>query len=67
MSQQDLDEIELVSVASDNRLDDDSLSMSNGLKATIKEIRQAKIDAKVDKSKAAKIVQRTGIHRYWTA
>ena len=48
----------MVSVVSDNLLDGDK-SVPNGLKATIKEIRQAKIDAKADESKAAKILYKS--------
>ncbi len=65
VSLQDLDEIEMVSVVPDNLLDGDNLSVSSGLKVTIKEIRQAKIDAKAEKNKATKIVYRTG-DSYWT-
>ncbi len=56
----------MVSVVPDNFLDDD---MSNGLKATIKEKRQAKIGVKAEKSKVIKSVIRTGTGRdsRWTA
>ena len=66
VSLQDLDEIEMVSVVSDNFLDDDK-SVLDGLKSTTKEIRQTKIDAKAEKNKAGKRVNRTGMYKQFTA